>query len=211
MFYVDKNTVPRYWSAYAGKVEERVGECLGNQGEFLTERAAVTYADHRMQDRLADELSQIKRRYSSVYLAVCRIRALWNSQIRDGLNRYYAERHDATINALVPPITKIKSVPDQIPVLGERLAIGTTVYMVDNHDAELRVGKVTAEHIRYYDFRPAGVEAYYELDNRMSIQSTLKSSYSNQEIYLDKDEAISRIRELIQDKVRDLQQQLETL
>ncbi len=211
MFYVDKNSVPRYWIAYAGKVEERVGESLGNEGEFATEREAVAHADCRMWDRLLSELARIKRRYSSTYLAICRIRALWNSRIREGLDRYYTERHEAAIAALVPPITKIERVPEQIPVLGDRLEIGTTVYMVDNYDVKLRVGKITAERISYYDFRPEGVEAYYELDNKMSINSTLKSNYSNQEIYLDKSEAVNRMRALIADNVHNLQQQLETL
>lgn len=211
MFYVDKNTVPRYWIAYAGKVEERVGESLGNEGEFGTKAEAVAYADLRMQERLHSELARINRRYSRVYLAVCHIRALWNSRISAGLDRYCRERREAAIQALVPPITTVKHVPEQLPVLGDRLAIGTVVYIVDNYDVKLRVGKIVAERISYYDFRPEGTEAYYELDNKMSIHSTLKSSYSNQEIYLDKIEAVSRMRILLQEKVEALNKQLETL
>ncbi len=211
MFYVDKNSVPRYWIAYAGKVEERVGKCLGNEGEFATEREAVAHADHRMQERLNSELDRIKRRYSSTYLAICRIRARWNSRIRAGLDRYYAERAEVAADALVPPITKIERVPEQIPVLGDRLEIGTTVYLIDTYDVKLRVGKITAERISYYDFRPEGVEAYYELDNKMSINSTLKTTYSNQEVYLDKSEAVNRMRTLLQKKVDALNNQLETL
>lgn len=211
MFYVDKNTVPRYWWACAGLVEERVGESLGNDGEYSSEKSAIAYAERNMADRMNRELRLVQSRYSWVYLAICRIRALWNSRIRDGLDRYYTERHEAAINALVLPITKIKSVPDQIPVLGDRIPLGTTVYMVDNYDVKLRVGKIISERISYYEFHPEGVAAYYSLDNKMSIDSTLKSTYSNQEIYLDKEQAANRMRALIADKVHALQQQLETL
>lgn len=211
MFYVDKTTVPRYWWACAGIVEERVGQSCGNVGEYSSEESALAYADRNMADRMNRELRLVQSRYHPVYLAICRIRALWNSRIRDGLDRYYAERHEAATNALVPPLTKIKYVPDQIPVLGDRLTLGTTVYMVDNYDATLRVGKIIAERISYYDFHPEGVVAYYQLDNNMGIKSTLESSYSNQEIYLDKEKASARMRELVADKVNTLNKQLEML
>ena len=211
MFYVDKTTVPRYWWACPGIVEERVGESLGNEGEFLSEESAVTYADCSMSDRLNRELLNIKNRYSRMYLAICRIRALWNSQIRAGLERHYRKRSDAVINAMFPPVTKIKYAPDQIPMQGTRLALGTLVYMVDNYANTLRVGKIDSERIRYYDFHPEGVAAHYNLDNKMSIDSTLKSTYSNQEIYLDKEQAIARMRELLQQQAEKINKQLETL
>jgi hypothetical protein len=93
MFYVDKNTLPRYWWAYAGHVEERIGTSCSNEGEFATEREAVAYADRLMQERTTREYVRISRRFSGVYLAVCHVRALWNEKIRDGLARYKASFH----------------------------------------------------------------------------------------------------------------------
>lgn len=211
MFYVDKNTLPRYWWAYAGHVEERIGTLCSNEGEFATEREAVAYADRLMQERTTREFTRISRRYSGVYLAVCHIRALWNEKIRDGLARYKAEREHARVEAIIPPLTVVSYAPDTIPVQGERLAIGTTVYFIDNHNPELRVGKITAEYISYYDHRPEGTAAVYQTDINMSVHSTLTTSYSNQEIYLDMNAARTRMRELLRERAVQINEQLRRL
>lgn len=211
MFYVDKNTVPRYWWACAGKVEERVGTSCGNEGEFATEAEAVAYADRQAQERATREYVRISRRYSGVYLAVCRIRALWNEKIRDGLARYIAEREHARVEAIIPPLTAVSYVPDQIPVQGDRIPIGTTVYFIDNYNPELRVGKITSEYISHYDHRPDGTAATYQTDINMHIRSTLETSYSNQEVYLDRDEARTRMRDLLRELAIEINEQLRTL
>lgn len=211
MFYVDKTTVSRYWFAYAGHIEERVGMACGNEGEYDSEQTAYAYAERNLHDRLNYNLRHIRNRYSSIALAVYRIKALWNSKIREGLSRYEQELIEAASNVVVPPEIQVKRAPDQIPVLGTRLPIGTTVYIVDSHDARLHVGKVVAEYISYYDFRPEGVAAYYALDNKMSVESTLKSNYSNHEIYLDRDKATSRLRELMTIKAKQINEQLKSL
>lgn len=215
MFEVAKSTLPRYWYAYAGSVTERFGEPCEAR-EFFAFDEAFHFAYASKCNLLAEDLYHLKNRHSRLALRIFAIRALWNSAIREGLARHrqrIADAQEAFDSAVADPksVVLIDSLPDMIPVLGNRLAIGTPVYSVDTWAVSIKAATITTESINYYESYPDGVAATYTLSDGRYTQSDMKTSYSNVEQFLDKDQAITRLRALMADKVHKIDEQIKNL
>ncbi len=210
MFMVDKNTLPRYWYAGVTYIEERIGEPLGNEGEFDAQAHAMKYAAAQTNHRRLKEYNTLADRYSRLQICIFTLRALWNDKVRAGLARHRDKVAAAQQQLQAAPNIEVRTLPDQIPVRGDRLAIGSTVYMVDSYNLTLRESKVQSETVYYYSFHPEGVAAYYALDHG-SVKSTLESGFSNIEFYLDRDMAVARVHGLWAARIAEIETQMKAL
>lgn len=209
MFTVSKFDIPGYWWAYAGHVEERVGEFLEGSGNyFLRKQDAIAHAENLETLRLVREYFELKNRITPLALRILRIRSLWNSRLRESVQSYIAKLQEAERALSTVPTVEIHYLPDSIPVQGERIPLGTRVYEFDSYSLQLHVATVESEHIAYYDFHSEGVAASYRLSNGRSVKSDLSSGFSNIEHYLDAEEANTRMREAVNSRIEELQEQL---
>lgn len=208
MFTVSKYDIPRYWWAYAGNVEERAGECPEGPNYFDRQQDAIEHAANLQTLRLNSDYIDLKNRASPIVLAILRIRSLWNSRLRANLATYFAALKAAEIAvANIPPV-EVEYLPDDIPVLGDRLPIGTRVYEFDSYSLRLTVSTVESESIAYYSFHPEGVAATYRLSNGRSVKSDLQSGFSNIEHYLDGDTAKEIMQDSVTARIEELQELL---
>jgi hypothetical protein len=209
MFTVSKFDLPRYWWAYAGHIEERVGEIVeGDNSYFLRKQDAIHHAENLKTIRLHREFLELKNRVTPMALKILRIRSLWNSTLRANVQSYLDKLHAAEQALATIPAVEIAYLPDSIPVTGDRIALGTRVYEFDSYSLQLHVSTVESESIRYYEFHPEGVAASYRLSNGRSVNSTLESGFSNIEYYLDSEEANTRMRDAVNSRIEELQEQL---
>lgn len=220
MFHVDKNSLPRYWYAYTGTVCEKLGECDGivsdTSSEFLDYEEAFRFAYHLKLRRLANDLRNLKARHSGLALQIYAIRALWNSRIREGLAKHkqrIAEAQAALAKAVrdANSAVEIEALPNQIPVLGQRLTVGQPIYVIDLEKLTLASTTVATERIAYYSMCSEGTEAHYTLSDNRYVDSTLKSNYTGLRFYLDKDEAVEVLRGLVYANLTRLQERLKAL
>jgi hypothetical protein len=208
MFTVSKYDIPRYWWAYAGNVEERAGECPEGPNYFDRQQDAIEHAANLQTLRLNSDYINLKNRATPLMLALLRIRSLWNSKLRANLATYFAALKAAEIAvANIPPV-EIEYMPDDIPVLGDRLPIGTRVYEFDSYSLQLTVSTVESENIAYYSFHPEGVAATYELSNGRSVKSDLQSGYSNVTYYLNGSIAKGVMQDAVTARIEELQELL---
>ena len=210
MFMVDKNTLPRYWYAGVTYIEERIGEPLGNEGEFDTQDQAMKYAASQTNHRRLKEYNTLADRYSRLQIRIFALRALWNDKVRAGLARHRDKVAAAQQQLLASPHIEVRTLPDQIPVKGTRLEIGSTVYVIDSYSLTFQASEVQSETVYYYSFHPEGVAAYYALDHG-SVKSTLESGFSNLEFYIDRDTAVARIHALWRARIAEIETQMKTL
>ncbi len=208
MFTVDKTTLPRYWCVIGDKVEE----CIGyprTEYEFEHSQEAFIYAYNRKAERLHRDYLKLANRFSRAVVAIYKLRSLWSPRIAEGLKSWQVKVKQAHEAYIAGPAIRFVPLPNQIPVQGDRLAIGTRVYEFDSYSLELKSVTVEAEHISYYSFRSNGTAATYTLSNGRSVKSTLESGFSNIEHYLDADIAKERVRIAIEQRIQELQKQLE--
>ncbi len=210
MFTVDKNTQPIYWYAYFGKIEERLGE-PNNDHEFASYAQAYDYAIATKQESLRRRYNEINARVSSLGRRIFALRALWNSTVRKNLAARYARLAEAKAACDTVPTVEVILLPDQIPVEGERLALGTKVYKIDTWGLTFEELLVTRERISYYSWHNEGSANYRLSEGNNYVNATLKSVYSNVEFYLDKQKATARIRTLWEQKVHKLEEQIKAL
>jgi hypothetical protein len=208
MFTVSKYDIPRYWWAYAGNVEERAGDCPEGPNYFDRQQDAIEHAANLQTLRLNSDYIDLKNRATPLMLALLRIRSLWNSKLRANLATYFAALKAAEIALDRYPVLSFEYMPDDIPVLGDRLPIGTRVYEFDSYSLRLTVSTVKSEIIAYYSFHPEGVAATYELSNGRSVKSDLQSGFSNIEYYLDGEQANRRMRDAVTARIEELQELL---
>lgn len=209
MFTVPKSELPTYWWAYAGHIEERVGEIVeGDNSYFLRKADAIAHAENLKTIRLHRDYIDLKNRITPLALRILRIRSLWNSRLRANVQSYITKLQEAERALSTIPPVEIAYLPDSIPVTGDRIAIGTRVYEFDSYSLQLHVSTVESERISYYDFHPEGVAASYRLSNGRYVKSTLESGFSNIEHYLDAEEANYRMREAVNSRIEELQEQL---
>lgn len=208
MFTVDKTTLPRYWCVMGDRVEERIGT-PHNEYEFENKYAAHTFAYNRKSERLRREYFTLANRFSRAVLAIYKLRSLWNSRIANGLRAWQNKVSQARLAYIAGPTIQWVPLPNQIPVQGDRLAIGTRVYEFDSYSLQLRVATVEAEHIYYYSHNATGSAATYTLSNGRSVKSTLESGFTNIEHYLDSKVANARMRTAVQQRIEELQKQIE--
>jgi hypothetical protein len=186
MFYVDKQTLPIYWSAGPGVVYEQTGTPTTSY-EFTHKEYALEYARKKALANLEVAYKRADR-CSKHTLFVYHIRAKFSSRIKYALAKYYKTRQKA-FEALHKPIEiKEHTLPDQIEVKGTRLAIGANIYRVDTYSGRLEVLKVASEEIKAYPgITP--IAYYHDTTNKYAIQSTLESGLSNIKYLLNKAEA----------------------
>lgn len=209
MFTVSKFDLPRYWWAYAGNIEERVGEIVeGDSSYFLRKQDAIHHAENLKTIRLRRDYLGLKNRVTAVVLMILRIRSLWNSTLRANVQSYLEKLHAAEQALTSTPEVEIAYLPDSIPVQGDRIALGTRVYEFDSHSLQLHVSTVESEHISYYEFHPEGVAASYRLSNGRHVKSTLESDFYNVKYYLDSYEADTQMRDAVNSRIEELQEQL---
>lgn len=209
MFTVPKSNLPTYWWAYAGHIEERVGEIVeGDNSYFLRKEDAIAHAQNLQTIRLHRDYLELKHRITPFALRILRIRSLWNSRLRANVQRYLTKLQDAEIALTSTPEVKVQCLPDSIPVQGDRIALGTRVYEFDSYSLQLHAATVESEHISYYDFHKEGVPATYRLSNGRYVKSDLKSGFSNIEHYLDAEKANTRMRAAVAARIEELQEQL---
>ena len=208
MFTVSKYDIPRYWWAYAGNVEERAGDCPEGPNYFDRQQDAIEHAANLQTLRLNSDYINLKNRATPLMLALLRVRSLWNSKLRANLATYFAALKAAEIAvANIPPVD-IEYMPDDIPVLGDRLPIGTRVYEFDSYSLQLTVSTVESENIAYYSFHPEGVAATYELSNGRSVKSDLSSSFYNIKYYLEGEQANLDLQDAVTARIEELQELL---
>jgi hypothetical protein len=208
MFTVSKYDIPRHWWAYTGNVEERIGNCPEASSYFSCQQDAIQHAANLQALKLNRDYISLKNRATPIALAILHIRSLWNSRLRKNLASYFASLKAAEIAVVNIPPVAIEYLPDDIPVLGTRLPIGTCVYEFDSYSLNLHVSTIKSERIAYYTFHPEGVAATYELSNGRSIKSDLQSGFSNIEHYLDGKQARRRMQEAIAARIEELQKLL---
>lgn len=209
MFTVPKSELPTYWWAYAGNIEERVGEIVeGDNSYFLRKEDAIAHAQNLQTIRLHRDYLELKHRTTPFALRILRIRSLWNSRLRENVQRYLTKLQDAEIALTSTPEVAIKYLPENIPVQGERIALGTRVYEFDSYSLQLVASTVEKEVIAYYDFHPEGVPATYRLSNGRYVKSDLSSGFYNIEHYLDAEKANTRMRAAVEARIEELQEQL---
>lgn len=207
MFTVPKSELPTYWWACNGHVEERVGE-MPDEGYYDNYSDAYVVALKGKRDSLERDLKYLQQANAEFAMKIYRIRAWWNPRIRKAIKRIDAKLKEAETAYHSSISVVVKRVPDSIPVLGDRIAIGTRVYEFDSFSLKLHVATVESEHIRYYDFHPEGVPAIYRLSNGRSVKSDLSSGFSNIEHYLDSDAANTRMCAAVEARIEELQEQL---
>ena len=209
MFTVPKSELPTYWWAYAGHIEERIGEIVeGDNSYFLRKADAIAHAQNLQTIRLHRDYLELKHRTTPLALRILRIRSLWNSRVRANVQRYLTKLQDAEYTLTSTPDVEIQYLPDMIPVQGIRIPLGTRVYEFDSYSLKLHVATVESERIAYYDFHPEGVAATYRLSNGRYVKSDLSSGFSNIEHYLDSDVANTRMRAAVEARIEELQEQL---
>jgi hypothetical protein len=211
MFYVDKKEITTHWWACAGHVEEQTGKGYPENNDFDDFENAHSFAYLQKLKQLESRYQLLKNRYSSIELFIYSIRAIWNPKIREGLERYNQKLQEAKKAAEGWIEVQVTELPQKIPVLGDRIALGTRVYTVYTDTLTLYEDIVISENIQYYSFHPNGVVATYTLAKRGYVESMLKSGYSNVETYLDKEEAKARLLDLIMQKQAELEEQLKSL
>ncbi len=208
MFTVSKYDIPRYWWAYAGNVEERAGDCPEGDSYFDRQQDAIEHAANLQTLRLNSDYIDLKNRATPIVLTILRIRSLWNSKLRANLASYFASLKAAEIAvANIPPV-EVEYLPDDIPVLGDRLPIGTRVYEFDSYSLQLNASTVKSEIIAYYSFHPEGVAATYELSNGRSVKSDLSSSFYNIKYYLEGEQANRDMQDAVTARIEELQELL---
>jgi hypothetical protein len=169
---------------------------------------AIEHAANLQTLRLNSDYIDLKNRATPFMLAILRIRSLWNSKLRANLATYFAALKAAEIAvANIPPV-EIEYLPDDIPVLGDRLPIGTRVYEFDSYSLRLTVSTVESENIAYYSFHPEGVAATYELSNGRSVKSDLQSGFSNIKHYLEGEQANLDLHDAVTARIEELQELL---
>lgn len=210
MFTVDKATLPRHWCAYTGNVREELGASCNNEGDFNDETAAIAYAKQALQERLKQDYDRVNC-YSRFVLTVYAFRALWNSKLKAALARHYKKVSEARKNMLNPPLVKIDYLPANIPVLGNRLDIGTKIFCIDSYSLTFEEMTVIEENIAYYRHKAEGHTASYRVGPSTYVKSDLSSGYSNKEYYIDKEIATARIKTLLQGKIETLGNRLKDL
>ena len=209
MFTIPKSNLPTYWWAYAGHIEERVGEIVeGDSSYFLRKADAIAHAQNLQTIRLHRDYLELKHRTTPFALRILRIRSLWNSRLRANVQAYLTKLQDAEIALTSTPEVEIQYLPENIPVQGIRIPLGTRVYEFDSYSLQLHVATVESEHIAYYDFHPEGVAATYRLSNGRYVKSDLSSGFSNIEHYLDSATANKRMRAAVEARIEELQEQL---
>lgn len=208
MFTVSKTDIPTHWWAYTGNIEERAGDRPEGDSYFNRQQDAIEHATNLQTIKRHRDYVSLKNRATPIVLAILRIRSLWNSKIRANLASYYASLKATEIELDNNPEITIKYLPDDIPVLGDRLPIGTRVYEFDSYSLNLHVATVESEIIAYYNFHPEGVAATYRLSNGRSVKSDLQSGFSNIEHYLDSEQANRRMREAVTARIEELQELL---
>lgn len=211
MFTVPKTEVATHWWAYAGHVQEQTGTCPSGEYYFTEREAAESYAKQLQSEKLIRRYNQIERRASAYVMSVYRIRSLWNKTIRSSLQAHEQELAESFKLMQNPPEIKVTLLPDLIPVRGARIALGTPVYEVDTYALTMRKAYVEKEMINYYEFSSEGTTARYLLSNGRGINSDLNSGFSNVEQFLDRDQAVVRLRALLQTKIAQLDEELKTL
>ena len=208
MFTVSKYDIPRYWWAYAGNIEERVGVCPEGDSYFDRKQDAIEHAMNLKTIRLHRDYIALKNRATPIVLAILHIRSLWNSKLRANLATYFAALKAAEIAiANIPPV-EIEYLPDDIPVLGDRLPIGMRVYEFDSYSLQLTVSTIESESIAYYNFHPEGVAATYRLSNGRYVKSDLSSSFYNIKYYLEGEQANLDMRDAVTARIEELQELL---
>lgn len=209
MFTVPKSELPRYWWASAGNVRECLGEIVERDSSyFLRKEDAIAHAQNLKTILIQQYYTELKQRTPALALWILRIRSLWNSRLRANVQIYLTELQDVKIAMTATPKVAIQYLPENIPVQGERVALGTRVYEFNSYSLQLIASTVEKEFISYYDFHPEGVPATYRLSNGRYVKSDLSSGFSNIEHYLDAEEANTRMRAAVTERIEELQEQL---
>lgn len=212
MFYVNKHDLPRYYYVYAGNVRERIGEAgPESERDFKEFIPAFMKAQQMLAERYASDYKALTRRLSKMERFIYGIRTIWNSKIRDSLAQYEEKVEAAKKLADCLPAVEVEWLPLVIPCVGDRIPLGTVVYLIDNYSLKFDSAKVVEEDIRYSWASPDGSTAYYTLDNDKTIRSDLDSNFSNQEVYLDKQKAKERFAQLIEERKQTLDERLKAL
>ena len=214
MFTVQKIDLPRYWYAYTGNVEERIGsvdDSWDEEHNFLSQLQAECAASNWLYIQAVEHRNRLENTNRALSTRALRVRALWDRKVRDSLKRFDKNLQDARHRVYNLEPVKVRLLPYDIPVEGTRLAVGTEVYEIDSYAMTIRSSKVVSERIAYYTHKPEGTPAYYTLENGRGVRSDLKSGFSNVEHYTDRGAAVQRIRELWTQRIQELEDQLKSL
>ena len=214
MFTVQKIDLPRYWYAYTGNVEERIGSVDDSWNEdhnFKTQAAAECAASNWVYIQAVEHRNRLERTNRRLSTRALRVRAIWDRRVRESLKQFDRNLEEARKRADSHEPVKVRLLPYDIPVEGTRLAIGTEVYEIDSYAMTFTSSKVVSERIAYYPHKPEGTPAYYALENGRSVKSDLKSGFSNVEHYTDRAAAVQRIRTLWTQRIQELENQLKSL
>lgn len=210
MFTVDKTTLPRFWYAGGNKVQEQVGTPL-NDYEFADKTEAYIYAYNQKSEHLRREYQLLANRFSRTVVAIYKLRSLWNPRIAEGLKSWKDKVAQAKQAYVIGPKIEVVYLPNQIPVEGDRLAIGTQIYQIDSWNPKIQAYTIDREEISYYPYTEKGVVYYYFNGGNAYVKGDLVSGYSNVEFFLDREKAVARIRSLIDARIQEMNEMLKTL
>jgi len=204
MFKINKDCVATYWSVHGNCVTQRTGEFPLYFSEFETEEEAIDYAINQQQARLI-KIYNSKYQYSFLVMRLLKFRALWSSNVKKYLKKYYKELDKAKDRIANPPKIQVTRLPQYLEVKGERLVIGAKVYLVRSDVLTLEIVTVISEQFHYPYNNKCGI-AEYGFDNKLSIYSN--SRQASLVIYNNREDAENYLKICIHSKISKLYQQL---
>ncbi len=200
MFTINKHELAIGYISGPGYVQEAVGEGSSRR------EASATAAREALRARREREYKEADR-FSAAELFVYQIRSLWNPRIRQALRDYFAKLEAARIALDSPATCEIRRLPEQLSFVGQRLAIGQSIYMVDSYTGSLVAGTVTRERVNYYRSCECGV-VYYDTTFGRTIRSDLDSGFSNIHYFVDESAARDLAVKTLEQRLANVQQQL---
>lgn len=210
MFAIETKTLPCYWYAHAGHIEERIGESSASDWYFSTYEEAFAHAEYKAQEIAQRKYQEYVQAYSPLVLNIYKIRALWNPRIRESLKGFIKRKEEAMIAAESVARVFVAYLPETLEFEGQRLAIGDTVYYVDGYNLAIFKTQVEAESVSYYPSSNARWITY-NLGGHYRVDSTLEPGSHNSFAFLDKAEAVAKLQQLLQERVARVQEQIEQL
>lgn len=220
MLTIKKETLDRYFFAYANTVEEHIGE-------YDEESSLRYFPIHRLDDaincayqkhkrNLEKELESRKNRLWWLANIIYTVRSIWNKKIRRQLRDFKTKTRnlEQTLNLYSPTAVQVNFKPDEFYIEGEALPIGMKFYVVDEFSLQIHEEEIKSSRVSIYNYTTSDSRIYFR-GNRYSFDSTEYSPDGffkmGQWYFFNKDQTREKMQELIEKRISEYKQRLQEI
>lgn len=219
MIKIASNTLPHYFNAFPWKVEQVLGEMFEENDDFqvATLQEAKNLSTVKGLQRESRNMREHDR-FTSMYMFITRIRALWNKKLRLALNKHDLETARLNTIAKLSPEEKLQidMLPEILELNGVEVPIGTLIWWVDKFSMRMEEAKVEWSSVSWYR------NPLYDSNNAItyhcgriwftSVDAENKTfDKTGQHYFFVKEDAIAFVKGLMQERMQKISDEFNSL